>query len=375
MFGEKVNKRDHRRNVERSILHGLVCEWEAALWMLCRDHRKRMRKPLFTLKDMESRLGSWCPDKREISLNRKLALHHSWDAVVEILLHEMAHQMADEVLHAGHEHPHGPTFQRACRLLRANPKASGTSTPLDKRILNGDDPAEDKLAARIRKLMALGESCNRHEAESAMAKAHQLMTKYQLSHVTDAPDNGFVSVFLGKPKLRHMRDAYCLANLLQDFYYVYGIWVSAYVLGKEKMGRVLEISGTMQNVQTAGYIFDFVNRFVDRHWAQYNKKRKLTLHRKTDFAVGIIEGFRSTLVSKQSVKKAPKSALIKQADTMLTAYVSHRYPRTVQFKRSASRHDADIYEDGISIGKRLVVAEGIGRTSTTKQIGYKGGAP
>ena len=356
--------------LERRILHGLVCEWETALWVLDEDYRRQMRQPLFTLKDMRTHLGSWCPEKREISLNRKLVLHHSWDSVIEVLIHEIAHQLADEVLNAAHESPHGPTFHRACRLLRANPKASENMTPLDERIFKDPTFVENKLVTRVRKLLALGKSRNRFEAESALAKASKLMTKYNLVQMMDEPDNNYVSVFLGKPKLRHLREEYCLANLLQDFYYVYGIWVSAYVLEKAKMGRVLEISGTVQNVQTASYIFDFVRGFIHRHWRRYNEKRKLTHHRKTDFAVGIIEGFSSTLESKQPVKGKAQKALIKRGDTMLAEYASYRYPQTVQFRRSASQHHADVYRDGISIGKRLVVSEGIGNGPQTKQIAY-----
>ncbi len=58
-------------------------------------------------------------------LSRNVVLNHSWDAVREILLHEMAHQFAEQVLGASNEPPHGPKFKRACYLLRANPSASG----------------------------------------------------------------------------------------------------------------------------------------------------------------------------------------------------------------------------------------------------------
>jgi len=37
------------RSMDRSLLHGLACEWEKSLWLLSPSHRKMMRPPLFSL--------------------------------------------------------------------------------------------------------------------------------------------------------------------------------------------------------------------------------------------------------------------------------------------------------------------------------------
>ena len=105
-------------------------------------------------------------------LSRNVVLNHSWDAVREILLHEMAHQFAEQVLGASNEPPHGPKFKRGCYLLRANPSASGNYRPLDELIFDDSTGPEDKIMVRVKKLMALARSKNQHGAEAAMAKAH-----------------------------------------------------------------------------------------------------------------------------------------------------------------------------------------------------------
>jgi len=155
--------------LERRILYGLSLEWEAALWVLPPPVRRRMAKPLFTLENLSSRLGYWHPERAEIGLSRRLVLDYGWDSVREVLLHEMAHQMADQVLAAGAETPHGPKFHEACRLLRANPEASGRFRPLAERLQDEPLSDEDRRLLRIRKLMALAQSRNRNEAEAAMA--------------------------------------------------------------------------------------------------------------------------------------------------------------------------------------------------------------
>jgi hypothetical protein len=218
--------------LEHRILHGLSCEWETALWVLDEPHRKRMRPPLFCLRDYRRTWGTWSRERREISLSRDLVLRHSWDSVMEVLLHEMAHQFAEEVLGSREEPPHGPAFQRACHLLRANPKASGKYVPLDDRMVRESQGPEDRTVRRVRKLMALAEGPNRHEAEVSMAKAHELIAKHNLQLLEQDDNRDFASVFVGRPALRHPREDYALANLLQEFYFVQGIWVPAYVLEK-----------------------------------------------------------------------------------------------------------------------------------------------
>src|SRR3972149_6999948 len=125
MKGRTEKKIITQEHLESCILHGLSCEWKRTIWLLDSPYREKMRPPLFALRDGKDKWGIWCGGKREISLSRNLVLNHSWAAVREVLFHEMAHQLAEEVLGAGRESPHGPFFQEACSLLRANPRASG----------------------------------------------------------------------------------------------------------------------------------------------------------------------------------------------------------------------------------------------------------
>ena len=190
--------------------------------------------------------------------------------------------------------------------------------------------------SRIAKLMALAGSCNRHEAEAAMAKAHSLILKYNRERLLQPDDSadqtdpvgqpeGYASLFLGRPKLRHALEHYHLANLLQDFYFVKGIWVSAYVLERDRMGRVLEISGSLKNVRIASYIYDCVERYIESEWRAYDGAGRLSRRRRTDFAIGILTGFRSTLERQQDQGETQPSAersLITLEDPRLERYVA-----------------------------------------------------
>ena len=352
-----------QETLERSILHGLSMEWDHALWVLDEPERRKLKKPLFSLRDMGRKLGTWSSEKNEISLSRKHVLNCPWDDIREILIHEMAHQYADQVLHAYYEPPHGRLFRKACLQLRANPAASGSVKTLHERLRDKPQEQHDRHLVRIKKLMSLAESRNRHEAEAAMTKAHDLMKKYNLQVLAQSQPREFISVFVGKPALRHFRESYYIANLLQDYYFVQGLWVSAYVLEKGKMGRSLEISGTRRNIKIASYVHAFVNRYIDSQWQVYNEGKKLNRHRKSDFAVGLVEGFSNKLASRQHVhlEDGPPStrALVKFEDPQLNQYTGYRYPHTKSFSRKTANHDAGILDDGFKIGEKMIISKGI----------------
>jgi hypothetical protein len=348
---------------ERRILHGLMAEWKQASYRLSDSIRKNFINPTFSLSDMKGKWGYWSLEKREICLSRDLIQNYSWGTVREILHHEMAHQLAQEILGGQFEKPHGPAFQRACILLRANPKASGSYPTLEDRIHSEISSDEDRLLIRIQKLMALAESSNQHEAELAMTKANELMTRFNISSIKNKTNRSYESIFVGKPALRQSRDMRSLSILLNQYYYVECIWVPAYVVEKEKMGRVLELSGTSQNIQIAEYVYYFVRNFIESQWKSYKKEKKLSHHRRADFAEGIIDGFQYKLKRQQRRLKrksaAEDQALINITDPGLTDYLHNRYPHIRTHRTSASNVNASVVNDGRRVGQQLVISKGI----------------
>ncbi len=359
-------------SLDRRILHGLSCEWEAALWAVNAELRKRMHKPLFALRDFQNRLGYWSSEKREIGLSRPFVLNHSWSDIRDVLYHEMAHQFTSEALGAPREPAHGPGFQNACRMLNANPRATGTYIPLSQQIFQTSECEGDKIRLRIQKLMALAQSSNLYEAEAAMIKAHELMAKYETEQIVRNTPRDYFSIFVGKPALRHFGEEYSLAHLLMDYCFVKGIWVSAYVVEKGKMGRALEISGTARNLQIATYVFDFIGRFIDAEWNRYNTDGKMNRYRKTDFATGILSGFKMKLEQESSAGKtvSPAFSLVAIADLQLKQYFMTRYPRIGTLQRKGRHYHPDVVSDGTEIGKTLVIRKGISQPSSDLSIRY-----
>ncbi|HSO19481.1 MAG TPA: DUF2786 domain-containing protein [Desulfosarcina sp.] len=368
------HKADLRASFERRVLRGLAAEWENACWLLPENIRRAVKKPIFAIHKMPRRLGTWHPDKCQITLSRDMVADGRWDDIREVLLHEMAHQVAHEALKAGSESDHGPGFMRACAWLSANPAASGAYRSLRDRLRRGDRlDADDRMAARIHKLMALAESSNPHEAHAAMRKAYELIARHNVDLIEQGRRQDYTSIFLGTPRVRHFREAYHLAHLLQNFYFVQGVWVEAWVLDSNRMGRVLEISGSPRNVQIADYVHDAVNRYIDAAWEDYREGPRLNRYRKTDFAVGVVEGFAATLQDAAASTAADSRMPVRMEDQALTCYVSQRYPHVRRSSRRGPGHDAQVLADGTRKGRQLVIAKGISQSDgyRERKIEYK----
>src|SRR5690606_15648271 len=117
----------------------------------------------------------WRGDVKTLELSRRLILGFGWDAVVEVLKHEMAHQYVDEVLMLTDETAHGPAFRRVCAERNIDARASGDPSAPDGR----SDEARAALG-KIAHLLNLAQSPNQHEAQAAMAAAQRLMLKYNI---------------------------------------------------------------------------------------------------------------------------------------------------------------------------------------------------
>ena len=64
--------------------------------------------------------------------------------------------------------------------------------------------------------------------------------------------------------------------------------------------------------------------------------------------------------------------LVAVEDRQLKEYVAYRYPRTASFSRAASGQDPGVIEDGMDIGKKLILYKGISekKEGSNKLIGF-----
>lgn len=308
-----------------------------------------LRPPVIRLTDSDAVMGQWNLAHRAIAISRSFATRAPWGDVIEVLKHEMAHQYAHEVLGATDETAHGPAFRSVCQRMGIDPAATGSAPS------SAPDGQRARVLERVARLLALAESPNRHEAENAAALAQRLMLKHNVAVSDHARRYGVR--FLGEPKGRIQESEHILAAILADYFFVEAIWVPGYRQLDQKRGNVLEISGTIENLEMAGYVHAFLSGTAERLWQQHKRERGITSNRdRRSYLAGVMEGFRERLKTERH--RSTENGLVWIGDSDLAAFYRARHPhiRTVRLQGNGP---SQARNHGRAAGRNIVLRRGV----------------
>jgi hypothetical protein len=317
------------------------------------NHEKladRLRPPVFTIDvGPDRRLGRWEVATRTLGISEAHIWQHPWLEVVDTLKHEMAHQVASELLGAKGETAHGASFAQACRMVGVDAAATGAP-----KTEGGD--ASDRILAKVRKLMALAASPNAHEAEAAMAAAHALLLKYNLDlPTTTNPDYG--ARRLGESAAALPLEWKLVASILGEFFFVECIWLSVYNPRLDRDERLLEVMGSHTNLEMAAYAHDFLHHACEQLWRQHAHRLRLSGAReRREFVAGVLMGFRDKLRGER--QQAAGRGLVWLGDPGLKRWFRERHPSVRSMSGGGVRRGA-AHEAGVAAGQDLRLHRGI----------------
>ncbi len=354
--------------LENALLRELLAAWR----QLNANHFKdALTQPLIELFDSVTRLGAWYPEERTIRVAHKLVVEHSWGVVLEVLKHEMAHQYVHEVLRERTETAHGARFQEVCARLGIDATAAGI--PAAQSATN-DDPRA-RVLQRIAKLLALAESSNQHEAQSAMATARRLMLKYNVDVMVDAAERGarrgerYAFRQIGAITGRISEVERRVSVLLSEHFFVEAIWVQSFSLAAGRRGRVLELCGTTANLDFAHYVHDFLHPCAERLWREHQRTQGTRANReRATFLGGVIRGFSEKLTEDEKQQRREDKALVWVGDPDLQRYYRARHPY-VRHTRHQARPESDAHDQGRDAGRRIILHRPIGGRASDTGIG------
>ena len=83
---------------------------------ICYQYGFRLQPPMLRISASRTRLGSWTAGDRILSLSHFLISAHPWRLTLQVLKHEMAHQICNE-LPDRPDAGHGPLFRETCTRL------------------------------------------------------------------------------------------------------------------------------------------------------------------------------------------------------------------------------------------------------------------
>lgn len=341
--------------LEAALLRELAEAYRQQRWSLFKE---KMPVALIDLVSSTSHLGRWVPATRTIEISKPFVLTQPWGVVVEVLKHEMAHQFVHEVLKIHDETAHGAAFKRVCQLHGIDAGASGVPRA------HRPDEGEARVLERISKLLALAESSNANEAQSAMAAAQRLMLKYNLDAAEARAPRGYGFRHLGQPTGRVSEAERLIASILMRHFFVEAIWVGVYRPLEGKAGRVLEICGAEANLDMAEYVHGFLLATSEKLWKDH--KRQLNIKGDRDrrsYLSGVMMGFHSKLDEEQRV--ASKAGLVWKGDPNLVDFYRRRHPRvqTTSFGGANWNHAR---ASGLQAGKNLVLHKPVGGGATSR---------
>ena len=348
-------------------------EWLHAAWIcqlrwhydLCNEEYLggQLRAPVIRINSSRRSLGQWEPQHRTLAISEGHILEHPWESVVDTLRHEMAHQYVDEVLELSDAPPHAEPFAKACRLLRCDAAASADRAGLGR--IDRSTAERDRMLTRIKELLALAGSPNEHEAANAMRLAHKYLLRYNLDMAQIEGRNTYAMRHLGKPSRRLQEYEYTLSSILQDHFFVLAIWTFSYDARCDMSGRILQISGTPENLEMSEYVYDYLLGVSESLWKERrratagNGRARKGERRGTKFQylAGLLRGFQEKL-DRQDEELEQEHGLIWLGDPELRKYFDHLHPRTRSVARSGVSH-SDQYRAGVEDGHEIQIRRGI----------------
>jgi len=337
---------------------------------ICWSHQVKLPTPIIDIVSSIGHLGEWLPAEQTIRISSDLIIKHPWPVTINVLKHEMAHQLCST---RGLDAGHGPHFQAACVMLGVPAvyrSARGDSPEVFTDLETASEMVQEgrRFFAKVEKLLALGRSSNEHEAALAMQKANELIEKYNLQQTTTEQERRYAHTIINRHKKRIEVWQKSICAILTNFFYTKIIYASIYDPLSDEKYKTIEIFGRAENVAVAEYCYHFLERELESLW-QMNRGRfqGRTITEKRSYWLGVLHGFRKKLQSQAAAKpgSGPRpaanttSALVVAADLGLEAFVSQQFPRLRSIRQTGPSINRTTYDHGATDGHNIVLHKGV----------------
>ncbi len=330
---------------------------------ICSMRSLSLKCPNFAISKGSTQVGQWNNTTKTISLSFDLITDHSWDVVIEVLKHEIAHQYVSEVLYDTESAPHGSVFNKACAAIGVHPRFRSASGTLPKILENDltDIPEKNKYLRKVEKLFALAESAPEHESATAMEKANRLISKYNIEVLTSSTptDYDYVQLKVGNKKTHSWTKN--IIGIIRDFFFVKAIYLTQYDAVTNQEFKAVELLGRRENISIAKHVFHFLHERLEILWQDFRKSSGVRGRDKRSYFLGVLHGFRNKLEladrdKNDEIQEAinqTTSELILSQDNELTSFFNERYPRTQKRSIRSMSVGAHAFNQGIAKGRKL----------------------
>lgn len=362
--------------VRQAWLEQLIREFKGISW----NYQVQLRTPIFELSAGQKQLGCWLPEQRILRISEHLIVSSSWDVVLMVLKHEMAHQVCSEYFGLPHE-GHGKAFQKACQMLGVPAPYNRATGDLPEILAepSGCEQTEEgrKIIQRVNKLLRLASSDNEHEAALAMERATELLYRHNLAmaNLDERSDCVRLLIQTGKKQIPTWRKNICC--ILMDYFFVEVVFSSFYDAQRQDSYKALVLLGRAENVPVAEHCYHFLEQQLAVLWEKNRHRfQGNTRTAKNSYYLGLLDGFTQKLTEQaekvfrkhqDGKREVATGELMISKDNQLQDFVSFHFPRLRTTKNNAVKLNKDSYEDAIVAGKKIVLHQSLAEKKQGRQ--------
>lgn len=303
-----------------------------------------------------SHWGWFDPHTYQIGLNLKLLPLAKDQLIKDILRHELAHYLTfiDQDIP---DQAHGKSFQATCQRYGWSRLVSKASLDLDHDQLAYAFEKKDRLLTKVKHLMALARSENKHEAELATLKANQLLIKHNLQQNNTNSESLYCKTILSAT--RRSAKLSTIYDILKHF-----LVAPVFIYGKKQV--LLEVSGSKDNIELAEYIAIYLERELERLWQQQTELKGLRA--KNAFFLGIAKGYEAKLKGTPQSRESSKELIAIKKDLHQKVQLAYR---RLSSTRQGGASDNSAFVKGTQSGKNLHINKAVKQKKQPHLIAWR----
>jgi hypothetical protein len=357
--------REAARMLHRAWTERLYREYDNVLF----QYRVKLATPVLRIEERLSTWGEWNPSTRTITIARRLVETQPWDVVIEVLKHEIAHQVVSELLQKVEQH--GVHFLRACDRLGVAPWARSATGKLPDEVPRWRERAvsehDERLLKRAEKLLALAGSANEHEAALAMRRVRELYARYNLERLRERKPEDLVYAIITRKKQRFDTYESTIFAILSEHFFVKTVCTTTFDAADGVEYKAVELLGARANVLLAEYVYHYLYRTIHDLWTAHRAAgHESGGQQKRSYLLGLLKGFRDKLARERVAGETPHEA-VSQADKALLAvgsreaedFLRYRHPRLSTRRYGGAPIDGHAYAAGVQAGERITIRKGV----------------
>lgn len=294
----------------------------------------------------------------QIGLHESIMYQAKDHVLKNILRHELAHYIC---FIEGNEcdKPHGDSFKEVCQRLGWEEQVKKAAIDIEIENNFEGNLESEKTITRVKALLSLAQSDNKHEAELATLKANQLLLKYNISNLNTSNEKTYTKSVLTYKKRNSKMSA--IYEILKHF-----LVKPVFTYGHKQVS--LEVSGSKENIELALYVSDFLEKELEKLW---NEAKNLSgLRAKNSFFHGVARGYddKINMVAKEFTRDEQKALIV--LNDQLDIKVQRIY-RRLSSSSSGSSIDSNAFSKGKITGKNLTINNAIKNKTKTALLGWR----